>query len=69
MTNRVPLIPVHTLLESLQALPDDAEISFSGLTFYRVKPRGNNVFQIEFNELVSRSPDGVLTVVDPESRI
>jgi hypothetical protein len=46
---------------ALEQVPDDAQLSFSGLTFYRIKRRGPDVFQVEFNEAVYR--DGTDDIV------
>lgn len=60
-----PTITVEQLRDSIKNLPNDAEISFSGLTFYRVKQRGKNSYQIEFNEGPYLSEDGALKVQNP----
>lgn len=36
----------------LEVFPNDWEIDFSGLTFYRLKARGNTLVNVEFNEHV-----------------
>ncbi|WP_248744016.1 MULTISPECIES: hypothetical protein [unclassified Pseudomonas] len=47
-------ITVGELLDALNREPRDAEIIFQGgLNFYRLKQRGENLIQIEFNEPVS----------------
>ena len=44
-------VTVKDLKEQLNDLPDDGEIVFQGeLTFYRINPVDDNVFQLEFNE-------------------
>jgi hypothetical protein len=47
-------ITVGDLREQLKVFPDDAELSFSGVRFYRLKDRGNSVVQLEFQEQVYR---------------
>ncbi|WP_321368003.1 hypothetical protein [uncultured Desulfuromusa sp.] len=46
-------ITVGELKQHIEGLPDNAEIFFGSgdLTFYRVKTRGDDLHQIEFNEL------------------
>lgn len=61
----IPTITVEELRNEIKSLPNDADISFSGLTFQRVKSRGNNTYQIEFNEGPYLSEDGVLKVQNP----
>lgn len=48
------LMTVGELREHLKAIPDDARIFFGcyGLEFCRVKWRGENLVQIEFNQSV-----------------
>lgn len=55
---------VGELRQRLAGLPDDAEINFGGLSFYRIKKRGDNYYQFEFNETVAQSPEGRLGVQD-----
>jgi hypothetical protein len=54
MTNRK--FTVGDLRRELADWPDDIELIFSddGLTFYRLKKRGENLLQMEFNETISR---------------
>lgn len=61
---KIPTMQVSDLIEQLAGLPKDAEISFSGLTFERIKGRGKN-YQIEFREGPYLSKDGVLKVAVP----
>lgn len=61
---KIPTMQVSDLIEQLAGLPKDAEISFTGLTFYRIKNRGD-MYQIEFNEGPYLSQDGVLKVAVP----
>jgi hypothetical protein len=67
MPDHIPTISVKSLREMLSGYPDDFEISFSGLEFYRLKTRGEKLVQMEFNEHVSRSKTtGKVTVANPE---
>lgn len=44
-------ITVGDLKRQLAGLPDDTELRFQGgMTFYRLKGRGKNMVQLEFNE-------------------
>ena len=44
-------IKAADLKRQIVNLPDDADIIFQGnLSFYRVKNRGPNLYQIEFND-------------------
>jgi len=54
------------MLGQSQLWNDDDHISFSGLTFYRVKGRGEGLAQVEFNELVYRDESGRVVVQNLE---
>jgi hypothetical protein len=45
-------ITVGDLRRMLEPYPDETEIHFEELTFYRVKKRGDNLVQIEFSEAI-----------------
>lgn len=62
----VPTITVGRLREALAIYDDDCELSFSGLTFCRIKSRGENLAQVEFNELVHLDSEGRVVVQNPE---
>lgn len=64
--SRLPTITVGMLRDALAMYPDDHELSFSGLEFYRVKQRGPDLVQIEFNEHVHRDETGRVVVINPE---
>ena len=49
---QIPTITIAELKEHLKVFPDDCDISFSGLTFYRTKARGPKLVQIEFKETI-----------------
>lgn len=59
---KYPTITVGLLRQHLAAYPDDFEIDFSGLSFYRVKTRGENHAQIEFNQSVYLNDEGHVVV-------
>ncbi len=60
----IPTISVGQLRQELAGYPDDFEISFSGLDFYRVKTRGPKLLQIEFNQQVYRDDEGRVHVTN-----
>lgn len=64
MTDKeIPTITVGDLRERLSGFPDSMEIMFSGcLTFYRIKQRGDNLLNMEFNEQIYRDEDGELVI-------
>ena len=57
-----PRITVGRLRQELDGLPDDWTLDFSGLDFYRIKQRGPTHVQIEFNQSVYLSPEGLVVV-------
>jgi hypothetical protein len=57
-------ITVEQLVSQLRNFPQQAEVSFSGLAFYRLKQRGPDLVQVEFNEVVYRRDDGTMCVED-----
>jgi hypothetical protein len=60
-----PTITVGALRQALSAYKDSDELSFSGLTYYRVKLRGPALAQIEFDEQVYRDDEGRVVVQNP----
>lgn len=54
-------ITVGALKKMLSAYPDDWDLYFGGLEFYRLKDRGNHV-QVEFNETVYRDDQGRVVI-------
>ena len=58
---KYPLTVVE-LIEMLKMHDPASEVTFGGLDFYRVKRRGEDVVQIEFNQTVYRDEDGVLQI-------
>lgn len=61
----IPTITLGTLRKHLELFPDDYEVSFSGLKFYRTKLRGTNLVQIEFEEIVYLDSDDKVIVINP----
>jgi len=67
MTHRaIPTISVGLLRQQLSVWHDDDEISFSGLTFNRVKGRGEHLAQVEFMEQVFLDESGDVAVQNLE---
>lgn len=60
-----PTITVGQLRQELAEYPDHFDISFSGLRFYRVKPRSPNLVQIEFDQMVYLNDSGDVVVENP----
>jgi hypothetical protein len=54
-------ITVGDLKRMLNSYPDDRDLSFGGLEFYRLKDRGGYV-QVEFSETVYRDDQGRMVV-------
>lgn len=63
-TRETQLITVGMLKQALEGIPDHHELDFSGLEFYRVKQRGPELHQVEFNEQVYRDKETGLVVVE-----
>lgn len=59
-------VTVGDLRRQLEIFPDDAELYMGGLRFYRLKSRGPQLVQLEFNEVVYRDADGALVAEDIE---
>ena len=67
MTQRTaPTISIGQLRAELSGWKDDDEICFGGLTFYRVKGRGEHLAQMEFNEQVFLDESGRVAVQNLE---
>lgn len=60
------LMTVGELLDRLQNYPRDTKIYFGGLDFYRLKWRGENLVQLEFNQPVYRNSEGHVVVENLE---
>jgi hypothetical protein len=63
-SHNYPTITIGELKEQLAIYPDHYEIDFCGLTFNRLKQRGDTSVQLEFTQQVYRTPEGVLVVQD-----
>lgn len=66
MTHEPPTITVGELREQLSQWKDEDRISFSGLTFYRIKGRGESLAQVEFNQPVYLDERGRVVVQNLE---
>ena len=62
MKERPALQTVGDLKRQLSIYPDDYEVDFSGLDFYRLKQRGEELIQVEFSRQVYRGADGHVIV-------
>lgn len=62
----IPTISVQELRDALALYPAHYRVSFSGLTYMRIKQRGPDVIQIEFGEMVHRTAEGRVVVDNPE---
>lgn len=58
------LITVGELKKQLNLYSNDTEISFSGLDFYRLRKRGDNLVQVEFNQLIYKDNAGKIIISD-----
>jgi hypothetical protein len=55
-------ITVGQLKAELEGWPEDMELTFGGLTFYRLKQRGPELLQMEFNQTVYLDSEGIVRV-------
>lgn len=55
-------ITVGELKKQLGYYADEDELYMGGLTFYRLKRRGENLVQLEFNEVVYKDSNGTLII-------
>ncbi len=62
MEKDYPNITVGQLKLHLEGYDDDMELYFGGLDFYRLKQRGTNLVQVEFNQPVYRNEAGHVVV-------
>ncbi|WP_324710119.1 hypothetical protein [Pseudomonas citronellolis] len=65
-SNKPMTITVGILKEHLASYPDHYELDFSGLDFYRLKQRGPELVQVEFNQQVYRDGTGRVVVENLE---
>lgn len=61
-TTEDPTITVGKLRQALSNYRDSDKLSFSGLTYNRVKLRGPGLAQVEFDEQVYRDDEGRVVV-------
>jgi hypothetical protein len=66
MKPRSPLLTVAELKLRLSSYSDDMLVDFSGLDFARLKQRGDNLVQVEFNQQVYRNDEGRVEVQNLE---
>ncbi len=59
---QVPTIKVGELRRWLDGYPNDFDLSFGGLEFYRIKTRGENIAMVEFNQPVYLDEEGLVVV-------
>ncbi|TCL72352.1 hypothetical protein EDC14_100662 [Hydrogenispora ethanolica] len=62
MKNNEAGITIGELKKQLSFYDDDDELFMGGLTFYRLKRRGEKVVQLEFNEQIYRNSTGELII-------
>lgn len=55
-------ITVGELRMHLSGYSDDYILDFNGLTFYRLKQRGEKLVQVEFNETVYKGKSGRIVI-------
>lgn len=60
-------ITVGELRSQLEAFDDDCVLALNGLTFSRVKLRGDNLLQIETQEIIYRDKSGNLIIDERKS--
>lgn len=61
--NTEPTIDLDSFLKELEIYKGEGyKLTFSGLTYYRPKPRGEKLLQIEFNETVYLDAQGDVAV-------
>ena len=54
MSKNEIVFTVGDLMEWLKGIPNSTELIFQGdLTFYRIKNRGENLVQMEFNQKIT----------------
>ena len=66
MPTPLPSISIGELKQQLANYPDHYRIDFSGLSFYRLKQRGETSIQMEFNQPVYLTEQGRVVVENPE---
>lgn len=66
MPTHLPSISIGELKQELAKYPDHYQLDFSGLSFYRLKQRGETSVQMEFNQPVYLTEQGRVVVENPE---
>ena len=66
MPTPLPSISIGELKHLLANYPDHYQLDFSGLSFYRLKQRGETRVQMEFNQPVYLTEQGRVVVENPE---
>jgi hypothetical protein len=64
MGNENSGLTVGELKRELEGWSDDMVLHMGGLTFYRMKQRGEKLLQMEFNQTVYLDGNGVVQVND-----
>ena len=59
---RIMEITVGEMLDQLKVFPKDTTLYFGGLDFYRLKSRGDDLVQVEFDQPVYRDDTGRVIV-------
>jgi hypothetical protein len=59
-------ITIREFKKLLDNHSDDDELYFSGLDFYRLKRRGDNIVQVEFNQTVYKDKNGLVVAENHE---
>lgn len=59
-------VSVGEFMEELKVFDKNARLSFSGLDFYRLKMRGDDLIQVEFNQQVYKDSNGKVIVENLE---
>lgn len=62
-------ITVGELIEQLDRFPSNANLYFSGLTFNRLKQRGDDLVQIEFTQTLIIPPGNDNEIIGPVKSI
>ncbi len=62
MGTKLAGITVGKLKAELECWPDDMQLTFGGLTFYRLKQRGPELLQMEFNQTVYLDSEVIVRV-------
>lgn len=58
------MITVGQMKRELELFDDDMELGFCGLDFYRLKKRGEDLVQVEFDQQVTIDNEGRVIIDD-----